>query len=94
MTVYDFKEQKENGEIWPSVFVCSTCKKEAITTGIRFYREVHGMSKRELADHLGIQTCHLWRYETGENQCPVDVYLRISKILGVEIDKLSEKLHK
>lgn len=91
MTIYDFKEQKENGEIWPSVFMCSTSKKEPVATGIRFYRESRGMSKSELADNLEIQTCHLWRYETGEYQCPVDVYLRISEILGVEIDKLAEK---
>lgn len=92
MTVYDFKEQKENGEIWPSMFVCSTSKKEPITTGIRFYREARGMSKSELADNLGIQTCHLWRYETGEYKCPVELYLRISKVLNVPIDELAKTL--
>ena len=88
MTIIDFKEQKENGEIWPSTYMCSTNKKEPVTTGIRFYREERGMSKSELADHLGIQTCHLWRYETGEYRCPVELYLRISKILDVSIDDL------
>lgn len=91
MTIIDFEEQKANGEIWPSAFMCSPNRKEPITTGIRFYREARGMSKSELADNLGIQTCHLWRYETGEYRCPVELYLRISKILGVEIDKLDEK---
>lgn len=91
MTIIDFKEQKENGEIWPSTFMCSTISKVPVTTGIRLHREACGMSKSELADYLGIQTCHLWRYETGEYQCPVDLYLRISEILGVEIDKLAEK---
>jgi transcriptional regulator with XRE-family HTH domain len=91
MTIIDFREQKENGEIWPSTFMCSTISKVPVTTGIRFHREACGMSKSELADYLGIQTCHLWRYETGEHQCPVDLYLRISEILGVEIDKLAEK---
>ena len=91
MTIIDFKEQKENGEIWPSTFMCSTISKVPVTTGIRLHREACGMSKSEQADYLGIQTCHLWRYETGEYQCPVDLYLRISEILGVEIDKLAEK---
>ena len=92
LTIIDFKNQKENGEIWPSVFTCSTIPKTPITTGIRFYREACGMSKSELADNLGIKTCHLWRYETGEYRCPVELYLRISKILGVTIDELAKTI--
>lgn len=91
MTIIDFKEQKENGEIWPSIFMCSTSSKVPVTTGIRLYREACGMSKSELADYLGIQTCHLWRYETGEYKCPVELYLRMSKVLGVPIDDLAKK---
>ena len=44
MTIIDFKEQKANGEIWPSTFMCSTISKVPVTTGIRFHREACGMS--------------------------------------------------
>lgn len=88
MLIHDFRELKENGEVWPSMYMCSTGKKEPIATGIRFYREACGMSKGELADYLGIQTPHLWRYETGERKCSVEMYLQMAKVLEVTIDDL------
>ena len=87
LDIFDFKTLHNEYEFTPATF--SLCKKqdEAIT-GIRYYRELRGMSKGELADRLGIKTPDLWRYENGERRCPVGIYQRISSILDVTIDAL------
>jgi len=87
LDIVDFKTLLNEYEFTPATF--SLCKKqdEAIT-GIRYYRELRGMSKGELADRLGIKTPDLWRYENGERRCPVGIYQRISSILDVTIDAL------
>ena len=91
LTVYDFADMKGNGDISPSTYVCSTIKREPAVTGIRRYRELRGISKGDMADYLGIQTTHLWRYETGERRCSVEMYQRMATILGTTIDELVGK---
>lgn len=88
LTVYDFKELKDLGNVSPSTYVCCPGKREPIVTGIRYHRELCGLSKGELADYLGIQTPHLWRFETGERRCSVEVYQRMAAILNTTIDEL------
>ena len=90
MEIHDYKNLKEQRSVWPATYLCSISKPEDIVSGIRHYREVCGMSKSEMADCLGIQTCHLWRYETGEYRCSVEMYQQISMILGVTIDELAK----
>lgn len=91
LTVYDFAEMKTSGDISPSTYVCSTIKREPVVTGIRRYRELRGISKTDMADYLGIQTPHLWRYETGEQRCSVEMYQRMATILNTTIDELIQK---
>ena len=90
MEIHDYKNLKEQRSVWPATYLCSTSKPETVVSGIRHYREALGMSKSELADCLGIQTCHLWRYETGEYRCSVEMYQQISTVLGVTIDELAK----
>lgn len=51
---------------------------------------MRGLGKGEMADYFGIQTPHLWRYETGERRCSVEMYQKISSILDVTIDEILE----
>lgn len=88
LKIYDFKEMKTSGNISPSTYVCSTLEREPVVTAIRYYRERCGISKGEFADYLGIQTPHLWRYETGERRCSVEMYQRMAVILNTTIDDL------
>ena len=91
LSIYNFKELKDLGGISPSTYVCSTMEREPVVTGIRYHRELRGISKSEFADYLGIQTPHLWRYETGEQRCSVELYRRMATILDVKIDDLVRK---
>ena len=89
-TVYDFRELKESREMTPATYLCSAASGDDTITGIRYCRELRGMSKGELADCLGIKTPDLWRYENGRRQCPVGVYQKLAQILEVSIDQLLE----
>ena len=91
LTVYDFRKLKSNGSISPSTYVCSTLEREPAVTAIRYHRERCGISKGDFADYLGIQTPNLWRYETGERRCSVEMYQRMAVILDTTIDELVEK---
>lgn len=88
LNIYDFNDMKARGNISPSTYVCSTLEREPVITSIRYHRERCGISKGEFADYLGIRTPHLWRYETGERRCSVEMYQRMAVILGTTIDTL------
>lgn len=90
LKIYDFSEMKSSGSISPSTYVCSTLECEPVVTAIRYYRERCGISKGDFADYLGIQTPNLWRYETGERRCSVEMYQRMAVILNTTIDELME----
>lgn len=91
LTVYDFRELKESREMTPATYVCSAAPNNDTITGIRYCRELRGMSKRELADCLGMKTLDLWRYENGKRQCPVGIYQKMARVLDVSIDQLLEE---
>ena len=90
LEIFDFKDIMTNGEISPSNYLCSMNQQKPEMTGIEFYRRMRGLSKSELSDYLGIQTPHLWRYETGIRKCSVEMYLQLANILDVNIDDLLE----
>ena len=87
LEIYNFKELQNEYEFIPSTFSLSK-KQNPVVNGIRYCRELRGMSKGELADNLGIKTPDLWRYENGKRRCPVGVYRRMASILDVTIDEL------
>jgi len=91
LMIYDFADLKKHNEISPCTYVCNTGKREPMVTGIRYHRELCGITKGELAEYLGIQTPHLWRYETGERKCSVEMYQRMAEILNTTIDELLAK---
>jgi len=50
-----------------------------------------GISQIEAANMLEIPASCLCKYETGENQCPVAAYEKMSKLYQVTIDELLEE---
>ncbi len=93
LEIYDFKSLQEEYEFSPATFSLNR-KQDAVSSGIRYCRELRGMSKGELADNLGIKTPDLWRYENGKRRCPVGVYQRMASILNVTIDELLSEYEK
>lgn len=90
LEIYDFKTLQEEYEFTAATFSLNR-KLDSATSGIRYCREMRGMSKGELADNLGIKTPDLWRYENGKRKCPVGVYQRMASILDVTIDELLQE---
>lgn len=91
LTVYHFSDLTETHEVTPATYMFSMASKSSVISGITYCREKCGMSKGELADCLGIQTPHLWRYENGVQSCSVGIYKKMADILNVSIDQLLEE---
>lgn len=53
---------------------------------IRDLRHDHDMTQRELAEILGMSQTGYSKYETGENDIPTEILIRLSKIYNVSID--------
>lgn len=87
LEIYDFKQLQEEFDFTAATFSLNR-KQSSVVTGIRYCRELRGMSKSELADNLGLNTPILWRYENGKQRCSVGIYQRMASILDVTIDDL------
>lgn len=88
LNIFDFAQLQDGRQIYPATYLCSTSSPNKAVSGITYCREKAGMSKGELADRIGIQTMHLWRYENGKQQCSVGLYQKIANVLDVTIDQL------
>ena len=51
----------------------------------------HDMTQRELAEILGMSQTGYSKYETGENDIPTEILIRLSKIYNVSIDYLLDQ---
>lgn len=51
-------------------------------------REDHNLSQRQLAGMLGMSQTGYSKYETGENDIPTSVLIRLSRIYQTSIDYL------
>ena len=58
---------------------------------IRDLRHDHDMTQRELAEILGMSQTGYSKYETGENDIPTEILIRLSKIYNVSIDYLLDQ---
>ena len=66
---------------------------------IRDLRNDHDMTQKELAKILGMSQTGYSKYETGENDIPTEILIKLSNIYDVSIDYLldqtdSKKRHK
>ena len=55
---------------------------------IRALREEKDISQTVLAKQLGMSQTGYSKYETGENDIPTDVLIKLSKIYGTSVDYL------
>ena len=53
---------------------------------IRDLREDADLTQKELADKLGMSQTGYSKYETGENDIPTAILIKLSEIYGVSID--------
>lgn len=53
---------------------------------IRSLREDADLTQKELADKLGMSQTGYSKYETGENDVPTAILIKLSKIYNVSID--------
>ena len=54
-------------------------------------RKIHGYSQDELADKIGVSRQTLSKYETGENDIPTEILIRLSQLYNVNIDYLLDQ---
>lgn len=90
MTVekYLFQLLQKEKRIEPARYICDFKPRRSVENGILHYRRQMGISQIEAANLLDIPASCLCKYETGENQCPVTVYMKLVELYGVTIDEL------
>ena len=68
-------------------------KYRLIGNSIRKYRELNGMTQKQLAEKLGISSARLSNWELGTNRPDVDMLAKLCTILNVSANALLD-LHK
>lgn len=55
---------------------------------LRDLREDHDLSQKKLSARLGMSQTGYSKYETGENDIPTDILIKLSRLYDVSIDYL------
>lgn len=62
--------------------------KKTISLNIAKYRELSGISQKELSQRLGVVPSRISNWETGANCPTIDILFDVCKILGVSINDI------
>lgn len=87
----NFQDLMTDDRIAPVRYICDIRQCRETENGILHFRKQMGISQLEAANLLEIPASCLCKYETGENQCPVTAYQKLSKLYGVKIDALLQE---
>lgn len=58
---------------------------------IKAFRETHGLQKKEVAELIGIKPQTYGAYESGRNETPIEVLVRLSMLYNVPVDVLVQR---
>lgn len=83
-----FRTLRNENRIEPIRYICDFRPIKTVENGILHFRKQMGISQIEAANMLEIPVSCLCKYETGENQCPVTAYQKISQLYQTTIDDL------
>lgn len=83
-----FRTLRDEKRIEPVRYICDFRPNKEMESGILHFRKRMGISQIEAANMLDIPASCLCKYETGENQCPVTAYEKMSNLYQVTIDEL------
>ena len=83
-----FRTLRDENRIEPVRYICDFRPSKNAENGILHFRRLVGITQIEAANMLEIPASCLCKYETGENQCPVTVYMKLAKLYGVTVDNL------
>lgn len=62
--------------------------KKTISTNITKYRELSGMTQKELAQKLGVTPSRISNWEQGANCPTIDILFKVCEVLGVSINDI------
>lgn len=83
-----FRTLRDENRIEPVRYICDFRPSKNMENGILHFRKQMGISQIAAANMLKIPVSCLCKYETGENQCPVTAYEKMSNLYQVTIDEL------
>lgn len=86
-----FQDLREQNRMEPTRYHCDFRERKEVENGILHFRKLMGVSQIEAAYLLDIPASSLCKYETGESQCPVTAYQKLSKFYQVTIDQLLQE---
>lgn len=70
---------------------CIGGDRETMYRRIRDLRHDHDLTQTQLAKILGISQTGYSKYETGENDIPTEILIRLSQLYNVNIDYLLDQ---
>ncbi len=65
---------------------------KGVTVRVRHFRELAGLTQKELAAFLGVTKNTIVNYETGRSNPTMDIVVRMAHILNVTTDQLLSHL--
>lgn len=66
-------------------------RKQLIAEMIREYRNMNKLSQKEIAEYIGVNTQTYGAYESGRNEPPAEVLVRLSLFYEIPIDILVQR---
>ena len=70
---------------------CIGGDRETMYRRIRDLRHAHDLTQTQLAKILGMSQTGYSKYETGENDIPTEILIRLSQLYNVNIDYLLDQ---
>ena len=83
-----FRTLRDENRIEPVRYICDFRPSKVTENGILHFRKQMGISQTVAANMLEIPASCLCKYGTGESQCPVTAYEKMSNLYQVSIDDL------
>ena len=88
-----FADLPKTHRISPCYYFCRPIPKPRLEriTGFAYFRRLRGLRQADVALAIGIPTCELSLFETGQRTPKVGVYLKASEVLESTVDELLER---
>ena len=85
-----FADLPKTHRISPCYYFCKPIPKPRLEkiTGLAYFRRLRGLRQADVALAIGIPTCELSLFETGQRTPKVGVYLKASEVLESTVDEL------
>ena len=59
-----------------------------VAENIKFYRKQESMTQEAVANYLNLERSTIAKYESGENEPPIQILIKLADLFDISIDEL------